>query len=158
MFFNCYLKSDRIKMKTGIWIIVIALVILAGVGIYLGTHMNSKNSPNNFIINTSNNENTNSSTPSVITPANPSTGPQTHDIEISGFAFNPKTLTINKGDTVTWTNTDSAGHNIKSDSGNVINSPLLGTGQMYSQTFTSTGTFAYHCGVHPSMKATIVVQ
>ena len=80
------------------------------------------------------------------------------DIEISGFAFNPSELTINKGDTVIWTNKDSASHTVSSDSGSELGSGMLSNGQAYSHTFDSAGTFEYHCSVHPSMKAKIIVR
>src|ERR1043166_1164800 len=37
-------------------------------------------------------------------------------ISIAGFAFNPDDVTINVGDTVTWTNNDSAAHTSTSNS------------------------------------------
>jgi amicyanin len=88
----------------------------------------------------------------------PTTSSQTHSITISGFAFSPSTLTIKKGDTVTWTNQDSTPHTIVSDSGNEISSVSLLKGNTYSHTFNSAGTFDYHCSIHPSMKAKIIVE
>jgi plastocyanin len=79
-------------------------------------------------------------------------------VSISNFAFNPSTLTVKAGETVTWTNQDSATHTILSDSGNEISSSSLGQGQTYSHTFNQSGTYSYHCSIHPSMKATIIVQ
>jgi plastocyanin len=38
-----------------------------------------------------------------------------------------------------------------------LSSPILSTGQTYSHTFSTAGVFDYHCGVHPTMKATITV-
>jgi len=86
-----------------------------------------------------------------------SSNPQSYDIEIKSFSFTPSTLTIKKGDSVTWKNEDSAPHTIDSDSGTELNSLTLSNGQTYSHTFNTVGTFAYHCNVHPSMKATITV-
>jgi len=57
---------------------------------------------------------------------------------------------------VTWKNDDSVQHNIVSDT-NAFSSPLLNKGDTYTHQFNATGTFPYHCGVHPYMKATIVV-
>ena len=82
----------------------------------------------------------------------------TYNIEISNFAFNPSEVKIKIGDTVTWINEDSAPHTVTSDSGNELNSPQLSNGQNYSRTFSNTGTFNYYCSVHPSMKATIIVE
>jgi amicyanin len=84
--------------------------------------------------------------------------PTAASVSISGFAFGPATLTVKKGATVTWTNRDTAPHTVTSDSGSVLGSDTLKTGQSYSATFTEAGTFSYHCAFHPMMKATIVVE
>jgi plastocyanin len=86
------------------------------------------------------------------------TAPNTHNVEINNFAFFPSSLTIHPGETVTWTNKDSASHTVISDSGTEISSSSLSTGQTYSHTFNTAGTYTYHCSIHPSMKATITVQ
>jgi plastocyanin len=77
-------------------------------------------------------------------------------VSIANFAFDPGTLTITTGTTVTWTNNDTASHNVTSDDGS-WGSNSLAKGETFSFTFTKTGTFSYHCGVHPSMTATITV-
>lgn len=76
-------------------------------------------------------------------------------IDIQNFSFNPATLTVKMGDTVTWTNNDSANHQIKSDT---FNSAPLSNGQTYSFTFKTAGTYNYSCAIHPSMTGTIIVQ
>lgn len=78
-------------------------------------------------------------------------------VSISGFAFSPQTLTIAKGTTVIWTNNDSPTHTVTSDTG-VWDSSNLSTGKSFSFTFNQVGTFAYHCNIHSSMTAKIVVQ
>ena len=85
-------------------------------------------------------------------------------ITIRGFAFNPPALTIKAGTTVTWVNEDSAPHIIASDPHpthtdlpGLVSGELSG-GQNYSFIFNETGTFTYHCHVHPSMKGTIIVE
>ena len=65
-------------------------------------------------------------------------------------------MVIKKGDIIIWTNKDSAPHTATGDNGGP-DSPTLGTGQSYSFTFTSAGTFTYHCNFHPSMKGTVMV-
>jgi plastocyanin len=42
-------------------------------------------------------------------------------------------------------------------SGPELSSSVFSQGQTYSHTFTKAGTFPYHCGVHPSMKASVTV-
>ncbi|MEI6131476.1 MAG: cupredoxin family copper-binding protein [Bacillota bacterium] len=78
-------------------------------------------------------------------------------VSISNFAFDPASLTIKVGETVIWTNNDSVGHNIAISSLNLV-SPTFAAGGTFSQMFNSAGTYDYSCGIHPSMKGTIVVQ
>lgn len=79
-------------------------------------------------------------------------------VEISGYAFNPNLRNIHVGDTVQWTNKDSATHTITSDSGNELDSNSISTNGVYSHTFNTPGTYEYHCGIHTSMKGTVVVS
>lgn len=80
---------------------------------------------------------------------------QSTKIDIQNFSFNPATLTIKQGATVTWANNDSVPHTIKSDT---FNSELLNQGQAFSFVFKNIGTFNYVCSIHPSMTGTIIVQ
>ncbi|WP_406655757.1 plastocyanin/azurin family copper-binding protein [Methanolobus sp. ZRKC2] len=68
------------------------------------------------------------------------------DVEIRDFRFNPQSVTIEVGDTVKWTNTDSAVHIVD---GGFFRSPALSQGESYSYTFTDPGTYNYICSVHP---------
>ena len=81
---------------------------------------------------------------------------QSSTITIKNFAFNPTSLNIKKGTTVTWTNEDSVTHTIVIEG--VFDSGKLSNGQSISYNFNQSGTFAYHCSIHPSMKGEIVVQ
>jgi len=83
-------------------------------------------------------------------------GAGTVDIKIAGFAFDPASVTVKVGTTVRWTNQDSATHSVTSDTG-VWDSGSIAQGETYTRMFDTIGTFAYHCGVHPSMKGTIIV-
>ncbi|MFE7274912.1 plastocyanin/azurin family copper-binding protein [Streptomyces sp. NPDC057623] len=83
----------------------------------------------------------------------------TYRVAMSGYAFSPATLTVTAGSTVTWTNQDTAPHDVKTTSGPAaIHSPMLNKGGSWSFTFTTPGTYAYYCTVHPNMTARIVVQ
>lgn len=77
-------------------------------------------------------------------------------VSIVDFSFNPATLTVAKGATVTWTNTGSATHTVTADDGSFDSGNLSG-GSNFSHTFSTAGTFTYHCAIHASMKATITV-
>jgi plastocyanin len=78
------------------------------------------------------------------------------------FAFSPATLTIKAGTTVTWKNTTAAAHTVTSDDGKSFDSgianPITAQSGTFSFTFTTAGTFPYHCAIHPFMMATIIVQ
>ena len=78
------------------------------------------------------------------------------------FTFSPKSLTIPVGTTVVWKNMTGAPHTVTSDDGSSFDSgvanPIAAQGGTYQFTFTKAGTFAYHCSIHPFMKATITVQ
>lgn len=78
-------------------------------------------------------------------------------VKITNFAFSPKTITVKKGTTVTWTNDDSVSHTATSDDGS-FDTGMLAKGESGSVTFDKTGTFNYHCTPHPNMKGTIVVE
>ncbi len=77
------------------------------------------------------------------------------DVAISGFSYSPSTVTVNVGDTVTWTNSDAQAHTATGDGWNTGD---LGNGDSGSITFRSAGTFAYMCGIHPAMRGTVVVR
>jgi plastocyanin len=82
----------------------------------------------------------------------------THAITMANYAFSPASETISAGDSVTWTNTDQAPHDVTVTSGPVaIHSPTITTGQSWTYTFTTAGTYAYICSIHPDMHATLVV-
>ena len=89
--------------------------------------------------------------------------PGTSTVNIQNFAFNPASITIQKGTTVTWVNQDSANHEIVNDAqgtiaqGAIFTSNSLPKGASYSFKFDNPGTFPYHCSIHPSMKATVIV-
>jgi plastocyanin len=68
------------------------------------------------------------------------------DVEIRDFSFDPASVTIAVGDSVRWTNMDSAVHTID---GGMFRSGALAQGESYSHTFTQAGTYYYMCTVHP---------
>ena len=71
--------------------------------------------------------------------------------------FTPVTLSIKKGDTVTWNNGSGLPHNVTFEGGPAFNQSL-NDGSQISRTFTTTGTFNYFCSIHgQSMHGTIVV-
>jgi plastocyanin len=85
--------------------------------------------------------------------------PGADEIWMSGNAFVPDAKTVTPGTTITWTNKNSAIHNVHQTSGPVpFMSPDLGQGGSWSFTFDSTGTYTYQCDFHPGMAGTITVE
>jgi plastocyanin len=92
--------------------------------------------------------------------AGPTAGPPSGggaQIVMKNLAFNTATVTIKVGESVTWTNQDSANHTVVADNGE-FKSGDLANGATFTFKFETAGTYAYHCSIHPSMKATVVVQ
>jgi amicyanin len=79
-------------------------------------------------------------------------------VSIDNFTFNPQTLTVKAGTTVTWTNKDDIPHGIAATANAFKRSAAMDTDGTYSFTFTTAGTYQYFCYIHPHMTGTIVVE
>lgn len=79
----------------------------------------------------------------------------THTVTIQNFSFNPASLTVAPGDTVTFTNADGAPHTATSAQDGVFDTGRLRSGQSATVTIGFTGTAQYFCQVHPRMRATL---
>ncbi len=118
-----------------------------------------------------------STTGSSVNPPPPTADPNT-DINITvgastkttaAFSPNPKNASLAGGSSVTvrWINGDISGgdytmgtavtHDIVSDNDAFPSSGNLTGNAQYSITLATPGDYAYHCGIHPSMKGTIHV-
>ena len=69
----------------------------------------------------------------------------------------PVTVVVGVNSTIKWVNNDNAPHTVTAndasfDSGNVAH------GQSFTFTFTTPGTYQYHCVYHPWMTGTIIVK
>jgi plastocyanin len=83
--------------------------------------------------------------------------PGANEVFIQSFAFTPETITVTVNTTITWTNKDAVAHTVTSDIG-VFDSGTINANATYSHQFTVAGTYNYHCTIHPSMLAKVVVQ
>ena len=81
----------------------------------------------------------------------------TVQVNIFNYKFDPETVTVPVGTTVTWTNKDEIPHTVASTDNSFKGSGGLDTGDSYSYTFTKPGTYSYYCTLHPFMKGTVVV-
>ncbi len=78
-------------------------------------------------------------------------------VKIVNFAFMPSSVTVHVGDAVGWKNFAPIQHTTTSDTG-LWDSGALNPGSIFLVRFPKTGTFTYHCSIHPSMTGTVVVQ
>ena len=78
-------------------------------------------------------------------------------VAIKNFSFNPGSVTVVIGvnNTVTWTNQDSVTHTVTADDGSFNGTVRPGT--TFTYTFTTAGSFAYHCSIHKFMQGTVKV-
>ena len=76
---------------------------------------------------------------------------------LTGTAYNPNPITVSVGTTVSWLNSDSITHTSAANNG-LFTSPNVAPNSRFNFTFTTAGTFPYHCTIHPNMVGTIIVQ
>lgn len=88
---------------------------------------------------------------------NPSGGTTSDTVTIQGMQFTPATVTVVLGTKVIWKNLDINVHTVTSDDAISFSSGNISTNGMYSFTFTSNGSFPYHCSLHPGMTGIIQV-
>ena len=77
-------------------------------------------------------------------------------VTIRDFSFGPTAIAVHVGDTITWSNAGPTPHTATANDG-AFDTGTLRAGQSGSHTFTSAGTFAYHCTLHPFMRGTVTV-
>lgn len=77
---------------------------------------------------------------------------------IKGMQFHPAELHVNPGDTIVWINKGIVAHDVTEDSGawssGVGN---INTNQSWKRVAGDQG-FSYHCSIHPTMKAKVVIK
>ncbi len=84
-------------------------------------------------------------------------GAETVPAEIVGYEYGPTDVTVEVGDTVTWTNSDTAPHTVTSTGSGPLDSPNMQKGDSWGFTFTQPGSYPYYCAIHPDMKGSVTV-
>jgi plastocyanin len=79
-------------------------------------------------------------------------------VVMEGIKFNPASVTVSAGDTVTWTNDDSVGHDVTGDGFKSGDPGAMQNGDTFEHTFDKAGTFDYVCTVHPGMEGSVKVK
>lgn len=145
-------------------IVYVSIAIVVLIGVYFSKPSNIADESSNQNISEQTSLPETKTSEENVTPKNTiETSPEapvakTHNISIANFAFSPNTLTINKGDTIIWTNNDSAPHDVRSTDSNVLKSQTMMKEGVFSFTFNDIGTYNYFCSIHPSMKASVTVK
>lgn len=127
--------------------IIIAAAIIGIVGVIILVSINSVNQKYSM-----GQHSTDTSDTSAVTP-------KPNEVIYKNFEVQLEKITVKKGTTVTWTNMDSAKHDVTPDkeTEDFKTSELFGKGETYSVTFNTPGTYAYICSPHPYMKGTVEV-
>jgi plastocyanin len=84
-------------------------------------------------------------------------------VVMEGIAFNPPDVTVNVGDTVTWSNNEDVGHDVTKESGPGADFKSGEPGAMlrgdtFTQVFDAPGKIEYVCTVHANMTGTVTVK
>jgi plastocyanin len=79
-----------------------------------------------------------------------------HTVAIDGVKYDPPTVTVKRGDTVTWTNKDPFPHTVTAQG--AFDSKEIAADGKWSYVARKPGRYDYICTLHPNMKATLVVE
>ncbi len=89
-----------------------------------------------------------SARPATATPAaTTSSDDKTVVVQLGEHFFDPSSITVKVGTTVTWRNNGQQVHDIHARDGS-FDSPLLNPGNTFTFTFTKPGLYRYYCIPH----------
>ena len=139
------------KVVTGVVVVVVAVI---GVGAVMlsGNKESSQKMSSGENHSSMENKNTDNQ-------AQSSEAQTTDQVAYKNFDVEPKIIKVKKGTTVTWTNEDTAKHDVTPDTetADFKASQLFGKGETYQVTFNTVGKYTYYCSPHPYMKGTVEV-
>ena len=78
-------------------------------------------------------------------------------VKIKDIKFDPKTVTVKVGQTITWTNEDGIEHNVTAEDGADFKSDNLSKGDTFEFTAEQAGTIKYVCTIHAGQDGEITV-
>jgi plastocyanin len=76
---------------------------------------------------------------------------------VQDFTFRPGRIEVASGATVVWANGGQVAHTVTSDDG-TFDTGLIEAGRQGAITFSTPGTYTFHCTPHPFMRGEIVVR
>jgi plastocyanin len=88
----------------------------------------------------------------------PSAFAATKTVDVTRAGFTPNKVTVEFGDTVTWTNKDNQSHQVLFDQAAWPTSPVLAENQTYSVTFTKSGSFGYRDAFATNRRGSVTVR
>jgi plastocyanin len=80
-----------------------------------------------------------------------------HAVTIQDFTFVPAELSVAPGDTITFTNQDSAPHTATASDG-AFDTGELAQGESATVTIEAAGNYDYVCAFHPRMIGVVTAQ
>ncbi len=83
--------------------------------------------------------------------------PAANTVTITSTGYQPNSLQVKVGTTVTWMNTDSAAHTVTSDTAGAFDSGPINANSSFTFTFNQAGTFTYHSTGNTGFTGTIIV-
>lgn len=86
----------------------------------------------------------------------PAAGTENRSIVIEGMRFAPVTMTVQRGDAVVWVNRDLVPHTATAN--DAFDSGPIAAGASWRFVPRTAGRYEYLCTLHPTMKATLVVE
>jgi len=144
----------RPGVSKSVIVLVVVFIIAGGAGAaYLASTQNGVSNGNSTT-------HSSDSTQSLGSASCAAGGGGTVTVNASYFSgFVPASITISAGQSVTWKNVDGTGtyyHIVTSDN-SAWTSQRIDPGQSVTCTFSSPGTYSYHCAVHSFMTGTVKV-
>jgi plastocyanin len=88
--------------------------------------------------------------------AGPAGADDNHIIVQQGRAFRPSEITINRGESLTFTNNDEFIHQVYV--AGLFDTDEKAPGQNITESFPESGTFEVRCHIHPKMKLVVRVK
>ena len=90
-------------------------------------------------------------------------------VAVADYAFAPDTTRISVGQSVEWTNNGPSSHTVTSNTSAWSSMTLAAPGGMdpyggttsggtFTNTFSSAGTYDYHCSIHAGMTGVVIVS
>ena len=83
----------------------------------------------------------------------------TVEVRIENYQYAPVEVNIKAGDTVRWVNREKrTSHSVVFPKEGGLESERMFPDESWQRRFDKAGRYEYHCGPHPEMKGSIVVE